>query len=90
VPPLMSNVRPHTVTPSDFRLLLEQSLLAAKAEAIVAGQKQASSEQVASALREALVRVDLWQGDSDASLVNRYSRGEITLVEFEEHFVGRR
>jgi len=78
------------MTLDDFRLLLDQARLAADADAIAAGQQSATSTDIASSVRTALVQAGLWSGDSDARVLVRFAQGEVTLPQLWENFVSKR
>lgn len=77
------------MTPDDVELVLAQSCLVAKAEALSRGQRAATLEEEAEKLRVSLLQTGLWRGENDANALNRYSLGEISLRNLAQYFSSR-
>lgn len=74
------------MTPDDLELMLVQSRLVATAEALSRGARAATPEEEAEKFRVALVQTGLWQGETDAGALNRYSVGEMSIEDLAQYF----
>jgi hypothetical protein len=73
--------------PEDLVLLIEQSRLAAEANAIARGLRGARPAEIACEVGVALGQCGIRKNQSDAQLIELYARGELESLQLAEHFI---
>ena len=77
------------MTAGDLQLLLDQTALTEKAQAIAMGRVAIDRDHLVELLRSELTRDGVWRDDLDSNVLGRYARGELTAGDVSEYFRGR-